>query len=157
MAWSRHRFLMFMVLVPFVFGLGCASSGYDPPGTEPAAENSESFIPYLDIEFDVYNWSTTTWVEALRLEIVFLWNPPSDYQPGISLGYTVVTFSVNPGGMIYDIRMQEHFGQEELHTEALRCIESLISPRPLPDDFRDEQLQVEVKFQYRSNKPDIRY
>ncbi|MCK4245042.1 MAG: TonB family protein [Candidatus Omnitrophica bacterium] len=89
-----------------------------------------------------YNW----YVEILRDKIYTSWSPPSKFSILQEEANAVFSFRVLKDGAIERIRLKRSSKIEILDQSAKKSLESIKSLPPLPDDWKQDHLDVTIRF-----------
>jgi hypothetical protein len=106
-----------------------------------------------EILLSTYEWAWKDWIQPFRRGVLEHWNPPSAYFMGLIHGWAVIRLEVARDGRILSAEtMAEEVGHRSLTSAAHLALNGAAPYRPLPDDFPDETLVLEIRFTY----PDVR-
>ena len=88
-----------------------------------------------------YDW----YVEILRDRIYYLWSPPSKFSI-LQEADAIFSFRVLKDGSIERIRLKRSSKIEILDQSARKALESIKSLPPLPSDWKQDHLDVTIRF-----------
>jgi TonB family protein len=88
------------------------------------------------------------WYLAVLKEKVFArWTPPSEYFQSLRPPVAVVFFRIDRTGRVGGITLKEGSGSARFDKSALAAIQGLGTVAPLPEQYREETLDVVIRFQ----------
>jgi TonB family protein len=88
------------------------------------------------------------WYLAVLKEKVFdRWTPPSEYFQSSRPPTAVVSFRIDRGGGIGGITLKESSGSARFDKSALAAVQGLGRVPVLPEQYREETLDVVIRFQ----------
>ena len=88
------------------------------------------------------------WYLAMLKETVFArWSPPSEYFQSSRPPAALVSFRISRAGGIGGITLKESSGSARFDKSALAAVQGLGQVPALPDQYREETLDVVIRFQ----------
>jgi len=107
---------------------------------------------YQNYRLSNYNWNYEIFINRWNRRVRYHWNnhPPSDYLEGSKPrgGEVFVLVTVQRDGQIKNFKVNS-LGEvsENMKTSALEAVR-VVSLPPIPEDFPDEELKIEFRFEH---------
>lgn len=87
------------------------------------------------------------YLAVLKEEIFARWSPPSEFFQSRRPPLAVVSFRIDRAGRISGVTLKEGSGSARFDKTALAAIHGLRTAAPLPEQYREETLDVVIRFQ----------
>jgi hypothetical protein len=105
------------------------------------------------IQFGEYNlntiaWDFAPWLEQFERDFRPHWIPPYAYRLGVVDGRTILRLVVEPDGTIGSLEVIESYGHDSLHQASTAALRGSAPFAPLPKDFPEEHLVLEMGLHY---------
>lgn len=108
------------------------------PGMPPTAQEAIAPVGYFP----------HAWYLALLKEKVFArWSPPSEFFQSSRPPAALVSFRIDRAGGIGGVALKESSGSARFDKSALAAVQGLGQVPALPDQYREETLDVVIRFQ----------
>ena len=108
------------------------------PGTSPTTQ--EAIVP---VGYFPHAW----YLAVLKEKIFARWSPPSEYFQSSRPPAALVFFRIDRGGGIGGVALKESSGSARFDKSALAAVQGLGQVPALPDQYREETLDVVIRFQ----------
>jgi hypothetical protein len=102
-----------------------------------------------DISLNTTAWDFAPWVLAFRRAVYSHWSAPVAFYMGLIHGTARFEIVVSPDGRLRDLRVvEQNVGHSSLTSAAKIALEKAAPYRPLPSDFPEENLVLQITFFY---------
>jgi len=105
-----------------------------------------------DISLNTTRWEWGEWMRQFRRDFMPRWLSPSGHLYGLIHGWTRVRVRIAPSGEMLDLVVIDEEGHHELRNASVRAFEAANPFPPLPDDFPEDSLVLDITLIY----PDLR-
>lgn len=109
------------------------------PGTPAAQPGDVTPIGYFP--FDAY-------ISTLKMNIFDRWLPPPELIKSLEPRVALVSFRIDRAGVISGITLKKPSGSASFDRSARAMVRGLVKVSPLPEQYREETLDVVIRFQY---------
>ncbi len=107
-----------------------------------------NMIQFGDYNLNTIAWDFAPWLEQFERDFRPHWNPPYAYRLGVISGRTILRLVVEPDGTIGSLEVIESYGHESLHQASVGALRGSAPFAPLPKDFPEEHLVLEMGLHY---------
>jgi hypothetical protein len=126
---------------------------YRSPGTsdrfQEAMSNPEGNVTISDgISLNTVAWDYAPWIQRFLRVVEERWRAPVGYHLGLIYGWTLVRLEIAQGGELLDLRVVGSEGHEALSNASVHALRSPAPYHPLPADFPEEKLVLQIKMMY---------
>jgi hypothetical protein len=102
-----------------------------------------------DFALSTYEWNWAPYWLAFKRKLNRVWYAPPAYSSlGLIHGHTILRFKISREGNIFDLEVLRHVGHSSLEQSSLSAINAVFPFLNLPDDFKEEYLEVTLKMIY---------
>jgi TonB family protein len=108
------------------------------PGTPPPTR--EAIVP---VGYFPHAW----YLAVLKEKVFARWSPPSEYFQSSRPPAALVSFRIDRDGGVGGVALKESSGSARFDKSALAAVQGLGRVPPLPDQYREETLDVVIRFQ----------
>ncbi|HUU26859.1 MAG TPA: TonB C-terminal domain-containing protein [archaeon] len=118
--------------------------------TMPRFDSRQTQAPVMGTGFQLstYNWNWAPYLKELKRRIESNMYPPPAFYMGLVRGRTFLRFKILQDGSIVDFELIGYSGHESLKNTSVNSIEASVPFLPLPSDFPDDFLELQVGFYY---------
>lgn len=107
-----------------------------------------NMVQFGDFALNTVEWDFAPWMERFKNDFLPHWIPPYAYRLGVIDGKTVLRLVVEKDGRIGSLDVIEKQGHESLHTASTGALRATAPFAPLPPDFPEEHLVIELGLHY---------
>ncbi len=119
------------------------------PPTVPRLDNRERRAPVgSSFSLSTYNWNWAPYLKELKKRIESNIYPPPAFYMGLAHGRTFLRFKIMPDGSIESFELLGFSGHESLKNTSVNAINASVPFLPLPSDFPEDYLGIQVGFFY---------
>jgi len=101
-----------------------------------------------DISLSTTAWDYAPWLQRFRRDFIRDWHAPYAYYMGMIDGWQVLRLEISPEGKLLDLRVLEERGHASLREASLLSFRTMAPFRPLPIDFPEKSLVLQIKLVY---------
>jgi len=101
-----------------------------------------------EISLNTTAWDYAPWLKKFRRQFLSNWSAPYGYRLGWIHGWTMVEVHVAPDGTMIQLEKLAEEGHKALHTASMYAFEASAPYTPLPDDFPEDRLILQIRLQY---------
>jgi protein TonB len=115
------------------------------PGAEPAVPETPAQPPgtIAPVGYFPHAW----YLSVLKERIFARWSPPSDFFQSRRPPAALVSFRIDRAGKLDGVTLKEGSGSARFDQSALAAVKGLGQVPPLPEQYREETLDVVIRFQ----------
>ena len=106
-----------------------------------------------DISLNTKEWDWAPWLLAFRRELMESWTAPLGYHLGLISGWTLLEVVIAPSGEVLSNRVLDEEGNVAFRESSLSAIERSKPYLPLPADFPEETLILNIRLGYPEWQP----
>lgn len=119
-------------------------------GTNNMYDQKEYSVDMLgDITLSTYEWDWAYYMNMFKKKLYEVWRtPPAYYVLGMISGNTMMKITIDRQGNLTESIVLEHNGHESLQLSSVNAINNVFPFSPLPVDFPDDSLVVNVNLIY---------
>jgi len=107
-----------------------------------------NMIQFGEYSLNTVEWDFAPWLEQFKRDFLPHWIPPYAYRLGVIDGKTVLRLVIKPDGVIEALDVIEKYGHESLHDASRSALRATAPFAPLPRDFPEEHLVLELGLHY---------
>lgn len=149
-ATSPDNFDLFPSNRPSILAEGTSRSGdpgfdYDQFAVSSSAGN---MIQFGEFRLNTLSWDFAPWLERFKQDFLPHWIPPYAYRLGVIDGKTVMRLVVEQDGTIGSLDVLDEQGHPSLHQASIAALHGAAPFAPLPPDFPEENLVLELGLLY---------
>jgi len=115
---------------------------------QQAVSTGGNMVQFGEFALNTVAWDFAPWLERFKRDFLPNWNPPYAYRLGVIDGRTVLRLIVQPDGTIESLDIIESYGHESLHQASTAALRGTAPFAPLPKDFPEEHLVLELGLHY---------
>jgi TonB family protein len=108
------------------------------PGTPSTAQEAIAPVGYFP-----HAW----YLAVLKEQVFARWSPPSEYFQSSRPPAALVSFRIERAGGIGGVTLKESSGSARFDKSALAAVQGLGRVPALPEQYREESLDVVIRFQ----------
>jgi TonB family protein len=108
------------------------------PGTPPTTQEAIAPVGYFP-----HAW----YLAVLKEQVFARWSPPSEYFQSSRPPAALVSFRIDRAGGIGGVTLKESSGSARFDKSALAAVQGLGRVPALPEQYREENLDVVIRFQ----------
>jgi TonB family protein len=108
------------------------------PGTPSTAQEAIAPVGYFP-----HAW----YLAVLKEQVFARWSPPSEYFQSSRPPAALVSFRIDRAGGIGGVTLKESSGSARFDKSALAAVQGLGRVPALPEQYREENLDVVIRFQ----------
>lgn len=101
-----------------------------------------------DISLNTTAWAYAPWLRAFRQRFEKHWIVPFGYRAGLIDGYTTVRAEIAKSGELVALEVVDEGGHTALRGASVTSFRSASPYPPLPEDFPEPTLIMEIKLSY---------
>jgi hypothetical protein len=140
----------FATAEPSILAEGTSRSGdpgfdYDQMAISSSAGN---MIQFGEFRLNTLSWDFAPWLERFKQDFLPHWIPPYAYRLGVIDGRTIMRLEVQRDGTIGGLDVLEEEGHPSLHQASTAALHGAAPFAPLPPDFPEETLVIELGLLY---------
>lgn len=140
----------FATTEPSILAEGDSRSGdpgfdYDQVAVSSSAGN---MIQFGEFRLNTLSWDFAPWLERFKQDFLPHWIPPYAYRLGVIDGRTIMRLEVQRDGTIGGLDVLEEEGHPSLHQASAAALHGAAPFAPLPPDFPEETLVIELGLLY---------
>ena len=106
-----------------------------------------------DISLNTKEWDWAPWLLEFRRELMDSWTAPLGYHLGLIHGWTLLEVVIAPNGEVISNRVLGEEGNVAFRESSLSAIERSKPYLPLPEDFPEETLILNIRLGYPEWQP----
>ncbi|HPF35540.1 MAG TPA: energy transducer TonB [Candidatus Krumholzibacteria bacterium] len=107
-----------------------------------------NMVQFGDFALNTVEWEFAPWLERFKNDFLPHWIPPYAYRLGVIDGKTVLRLVVEKDGTIGSLDVIDKEGHESLHQASTSALRATAPFAPLPPDFPEEHLVIELALHY---------
>ncbi|MBD3336212.1 MAG: hypothetical protein GF355_11915 [Candidatus Eisenbacteria bacterium] len=100
------------------------------------------------ISLNTVAWDWAPWLQSFRRKLDERWKAPLGYLLGWISGWSLVELEIAPGGELLRLEVLESAGHQALTDTNVNVLRVMAPYDPLPDDFPEEHLILQIKMVY---------
>lgn len=121
------------------------------PGFDYQQENLSAggnMIQFGEFRLNTLSWDFAPWLEQFKRDFYPHWIPPYAYRLGVIHGKTMLRLIVEKDGTIGGLEVIDEEGHDSLHNASMSALRASAPFAPLPPDFPEEHLELELGLHY---------
>lgn len=107
-----------------------------------------NMVQFGDFALNTVEWDFAPWMERFKNDFLPHWIPPYAYRLGVIDGKTVLRLVVERDGTIGSLEVIAEEGHDSLHAASTSALRATAPFAPLPRDFPEEHLVIELALHY---------